>query len=90
MRQHKLGPNGAILTCLNLFATKFDQVMSILERRAFPSEEVTLAATGEGGEGSFEVENAAGETKQISDDDNDDKNEACNDTNNKGQSTSKS
>ena len=22
MRQHKLGPNGAILTCLNLFATK--------------------------------------------------------------------
>lgn len=36
MKQHKLGPNGAILTCLNLFATKFDQVMSILERRAFP------------------------------------------------------
>lgn len=35
MRQHKLGPNGAILTCLNLFATKFDQVMDILERRAF-------------------------------------------------------
>ena len=35
MRQHKLGPNGAILTCLNLFATKFDQVMEILERRAF-------------------------------------------------------
>lgn len=39
MKQHKLGPNGAILTCLNLFATKFDQVMSILEKRAFPSEE---------------------------------------------------
>jgi hypothetical protein len=37
MRQHKLGPNGAILTCLNLYATKFDQVMSILERRAFGS-----------------------------------------------------
>ena len=37
MRQHKLGPNGAILTCLNLFATKFDQVMCILERRAFGS-----------------------------------------------------
>ncbi|EED86127.1 ATP GTP binding protein [Thalassiosira pseudonana CCMP1335] len=35
MRQHKLGPNGAILTCLNLFATKFDQVMGILEKRAF-------------------------------------------------------
>jgi len=35
MRQHKLGPNGAILTCLNLFATKFDQVMDILEQRVF-------------------------------------------------------
>lgn len=39
MKQHKLGPNGAILTCLNLFATKFDQVMDILERRAFGEEE---------------------------------------------------
>lgn len=39
MKQHKLGPNGAILTCLNLFATKFDQVMSILEKRAFPPDE---------------------------------------------------
>lgn len=39
MRQHKLGPNGAILTCLNLFATKFDQVMDILEKRAFGKEE---------------------------------------------------
>ena len=47
MRQHKLGPNGAILTCLNLFATKFDQVMSILERRAFPLDE-----DGGGGKGS--------------------------------------
>ena len=35
MKQHKLGPNGAIMTSLNLFATKFDQVMSILERRAY-------------------------------------------------------
>lgn len=38
MEQHRLGPNGAIMTSLNLFATKFDQVMSILERRAFPQE----------------------------------------------------
>lgn len=37
MLQHQLGPNGAIMTCLNLFATKFDQVMSILEARSFPS-----------------------------------------------------
>jgi GPN-loop GTPase len=34
MKQHRLGPNGAIMTSLNLFATKFDQVMNILERRA--------------------------------------------------------
>ena len=39
MAQHKLGPNGAILTCLNLFATKFDQVMSILERRSFGEDD---------------------------------------------------
>lgn len=34
MQQHKLGPNGAILTSLNLYATKFDQVIHILEQRA--------------------------------------------------------
>jgi GPN-loop GTPase len=37
MKQHRLGPNGAIMTSLNLFATKFDQVMNILERRAYSS-----------------------------------------------------
>eukprot|EP00574_Skeletonema_japonicum_P009859 CAMPEP_0201717064 /NCGR_PEP_ID=MMETSP0593-20130828/2894_1 /ASSEMBLY_ACC=CAM_ASM_000672 /TAXON_ID=267983 /ORGANISM="Skeletonema japonicum, Strain CCMP2506" /LENGTH=448 /DNA_ID=CAMNT_0048207029 /DNA_START=20 /DNA_END=1366 /DNA_ORIENTATION=+ len=47
MRQHKLGPNGAILTCLNLFATKFDQVMAILERRSFPLEKNELNSVGE-------------------------------------------
>ena len=30
MKQYGLGPNGAILTSLNLFATKFDQVVSWL------------------------------------------------------------
>ena len=34
MKQFKLGPNGAILTSLNLFATKFDQVLNILEKRS--------------------------------------------------------
>ncbi|KAI5292291.1 hypothetical protein KEM55_007914 [Ascosphaera atra] len=33
MKQYNLGPNGAILTSLNLFATKVDQVISILEKR---------------------------------------------------------
>jgi len=34
MQQHRLGPNGAIMTSLNLYATKFDQVIKILEERA--------------------------------------------------------
>lgn len=34
MSQYGLGPNGAILTSLNLFATRFDQVIGLLERRA--------------------------------------------------------
>mmetsp|Transcript_9868 Transcript_9868/g.23829 ORF Transcript_9868/g.23829 Transcript_9868/m.23829 type:complete len:308 (+) Transcript_9868:3-926(+) len=38
MRQHKLGPNGAIMTSLNLYATKFDQVIRILEERADQKE----------------------------------------------------
>jgi GPN-loop GTPase len=38
MQQHKLGPNGAIMTSLNLFATKFDQVIRILEQRGYPDE----------------------------------------------------
>ncbi|PHH86740.1 hypothetical protein CDD83_9818 [Cordyceps sp. RAO-2017] len=36
MRQYGLGPNGGILTSLNLFATKVDQVVNLLERRARP------------------------------------------------------
>jgi len=34
MSQYGLGPNGAILTSLNLFATRFDQVIGLLEHRA--------------------------------------------------------
>lgn len=33
MKQYKLGPNGAIITSLNLFATKIDQVISLIEKR---------------------------------------------------------
>lgn len=32
--RYGLGPNGAIMTSLNLFATRFDQVMKLLEKRA--------------------------------------------------------
>lgn len=34
MRQYNLGPNGGIMTCLNLFATKVDQIVGLLEKRA--------------------------------------------------------
>ena len=34
MEQYNLGPNGAIMTSLNLFSTKIDQVLSIVEKRA--------------------------------------------------------
>ncbi|KAF1821053.1 uncharacterized protein K489DRAFT_389766 [Dissoconium aciculare CBS 342.82] len=40
MKQYNLGPNGAILTSLNLFSTKIDQVMGILEKRCLPQENV--------------------------------------------------
>ena len=30
MKQYKLGPNGAIVTSLNLFSTRFDQVKQLL------------------------------------------------------------
>lgn len=39
MKQYSLGPNGGILTSLNLFSTKIDQVMNILEKRCLPSKE---------------------------------------------------
>ena len=34
MKQYNLGPNGGIMTSLNLFATKFDQVLELLEKRS--------------------------------------------------------
>ncbi|KAH8598826.1 XPA-binding protein-like protein 1 [Bisporella sp. PMI_857] len=33
MKAYNLGPNGGILTSLNLFATKIDQILSLLEKR---------------------------------------------------------
>lgn len=36
MQSYNLGPNGAILTSLNLFATKIDQILTILEKRTTP------------------------------------------------------
>lgn len=36
MKQYNLGPNGGILTSLNLFATKVDQILGLLEKRTQP------------------------------------------------------
>jgi len=36
MKSYNLGPNGGILTSLNLFATKIDQVLGLLEKRTTP------------------------------------------------------
>ncbi|KAI6178612.1 GPN-loop GTPase [Aphelenchoides besseyi] len=33
MRDYGLGPNGAIMTCLNLICTRFDQVLDLLQKR---------------------------------------------------------
>jgi len=33
MKSYNLGPNGGILTSLNLFATKIDQILNLLEKR---------------------------------------------------------
>ena len=33
MKEYQLGPNGAILTCLNIFAAQFDQVIKLIEQK---------------------------------------------------------
>lgn len=45
MRQYNLGPNGGILTSLNLFATKIDQLVHLLEKRAKPNPDEPGART---------------------------------------------
>ncbi|KAM3572625.1 hypothetical protein VYU27_005366 [Nannochloropsis oceanica] len=47
MNQYELGPNGAIMTSLNLFATRFDQVLTILEKRAPELEYVLVDTPGQ-------------------------------------------
>ncbi|XP_022739615.1 GPN-loop GTPase 1-like [Durio zibethinus] len=47
MKQFNLGPNGGILTSLNLFATKFDEVISVIERRADQLDYVLVDTPGQ-------------------------------------------
>ncbi|KAF8166640.1 XPA-binding protein 1 [Mycena galopus ATCC 62051] len=47
MKQYNLGPNGGILTALNLFTTKFDQVLGLVEKRADSVDYVILDTPGQ-------------------------------------------
>jgi len=47
MKQYNLGPNGGILTALNLFTTKFDQALSLMEKRADSIDYVVLDTPGQ-------------------------------------------
>jgi GTPase SAR1 family protein len=51
MDSYRLGPNGGILTSLNLFATKIDQILNILDRRtasdAAPVEKILVDTPGQ-------------------------------------------
>ncbi|KAG5645314.1 hypothetical protein DXG03_006503 [Asterophora parasitica] len=47
MKQYNLGPNGGILTALNLFTTKFDQVLGLVEKRAETVDYVILDTPGQ-------------------------------------------
>ena len=45
MKQYGLGPNGAILTSLNLFATRFDQVINLIEKRVEQNVEESVSSS---------------------------------------------
>ncbi|KAF6172685.1 hypothetical protein GIB67_042008 [Kingdonia uniflora] len=47
MKQYNLGPNGGILTSLNLFATTFNDVISLIERRADELDYVFVDTPGQ-------------------------------------------
>ncbi|KAJ7550256.1 hypothetical protein O6H91_07G092800 [Diphasiastrum complanatum] len=47
MKEYHLGPNGGILTSLNLFATKFDEVVNLVEKRANELDYVFVDTPGQ-------------------------------------------
>lgn len=47
MSQYGLGPNGGILTSLNLFSTRFDQVIHLLEKRADDLDYIFIDTPGQ-------------------------------------------
>ncbi|KAL0232299.1 hypothetical protein PCE1_002641 [Barthelona sp. PCE] len=47
MTEYKLGPNGAIMTCLNLFATQLEEVLTFIDKRAEELEYVFIDTPGQ-------------------------------------------
>lgn len=47
MKEYNLGPNGGILTSLNLFATKFDEVVGLVEKRSNELDYVLVDTPGQ-------------------------------------------
>ena len=47
MRQYGLGPNGGIVTSLNLFTTKMDQVLSLIDKRAASTDHIIIDTPGQ-------------------------------------------
>ncbi|KAM9990387.1 hypothetical protein ACTFIY_006445 [Dictyostelium cf. discoideum] len=47
MKQFNLGPNGGIVTSLNLFSTKFDKVLEIVEKRSSSLDYIILDTPGQ-------------------------------------------
>lgn len=47
MKEYGLGPNGAIITSLNLFSTKFDQLVSIIEQKTSQHQHIILDTPGQ-------------------------------------------
>eukprot|EP00041_Stephanoeca_diplocostata_P020424 m.457023 g.457023 ORF g.457023 m.457023 type:complete len:356 (+) comp21576_c0_seq18:295-1362(+) len=47
MKQYGLGPNGGIVTSLNLFATKFDQVLRLVKERSVQNDYMVFDTPGQ-------------------------------------------
>jgi GTPase SAR1 family protein len=47
MSSYNLGPNGGILTSLNLFTTKFDQVLGLIQKRKTTTEHFIIDTPGQ-------------------------------------------
>ena len=47
MKKYELGPNGAIVTSLNLFATQFDQVIEIVEKKKDKFDYIVIDTPGQ-------------------------------------------